>query len=466
MGDVLTARARELAGAGLDRNAALTALLKAVALRELDGDPSAAQEAIQEVYGDLNHDLDQEPQSVPQGPQTAADGPEADATAGDLPTTPTAWHSGGMFDSPRSSCPPRLAPVLVPGLLRLGHTGLLVARAKSGKSWGVVALAIAVATGSDWMGRRCKRGRVLFVNPEIDPRSLSNRFRKVADAMGADPAEVDGRVTILTLRGRLADDGEPMTLSTVARMILEAAEHFSGFNLIIIDSCSTLLTGDENNSLDVRRFHDQCLVIAAETGASVLCVHHEGKAQSGDRDAIARGRGSSAWGDAFDLVLSLVEVFPPSGAASDYLGEDERAFLLECAAIREFAQAPDMPLIWHFPAFRQDTEGITEGWKPKSSAQTAGRASGETRRDRSRERADTCTMALLAHMYRHDVDSSEGIPATEAAEICSKALGSTIKAQTLKQYVEGSDWLDVYQRSPQRWAVVPRHPRQKLPRTE
>lgn len=452
----LTQRAHELAEKGKSRYEASAELTKAVYQHELDGDAASVRAAIDEVYGP-------ESQDQPQAPHADTDDTVAGAAAEDQPTVPTAWHYEGMFDSPRSSCPPHLAPVLVPGLLRLGHTGLLVARAKSGKSWGVIALAIAVATGSEWMGRRCKRGRVLFVNPEIDPRSLSNRFRKVADAMGADLAEVDGRVTILTLRGRLTDGGEPMTLSTVAGMILEAAEHFGGFDLIIIDSCSTLLTGDENNSLDVRRFHDQCLIVAAATGAAVMCVHHEGKAQSGDRDAIARGRGSSAWGDAFDLVLSLVEVFPPSGDASDYLGEGERAFLLECAAIREFAQAPDMPLIWHFPTFRQDAENVTEDWKPKSAQRTGAQRSGEIKKQKAAARADQCTMALLSHMYREDVDSSEGIPATTAAKICTEALGENIKPQTLKQYVESSEWLDVYQKSPQRWAVVPRHPRPKQP---
>ena len=450
MAGALEARAAELREGGADRQEAQTELLKAVVLHELDGDFAAVQEAVGAAYGPAaqgGSDAD------PQAPHAASDDPKKDAS--------TPWRYESMFSSPECSCPPRLAPVLVPGLLRLGHTGLLVARAKSGKSWSVIALTVAVVTGSKWMGRTCRKGRVLFVNPEIDPHSLSHRFHKVVEAMGADPADVDGNTTVLTLRGKLAEGDKPMTLDTVAELIQDAAEHFGGFELIVIDSCSTLLSGDENNSLDVRRFHNLCLTITEATGAAVLCVHHEGKAQSGDMDSIARGRGSSAWGDSFDLVLSLVEVYPPSGTVADYLAEDERAFLLEDAANREFARQPPMPLIWHFPTFRQDADGITEGWKPKSAQRTGGRMSGDIQRQKSATRADQCTMALLAHMYREDVDSSEGIPATTAAKICTEALGESIKAQTLKSYVEGSNWLDVYQKSPQRWAVVPRHPKPK-----
>ena len=61
-----------------------------------------------------------------------------------------------------------------------------------------------------------------------------------------------------------------------------------------------------------------------------------------------------------------------------------------------------------------DADGITEGWKPKSAAQAAGRASGDSRRAKSSERAHSCECALLAHMYQHDTDSAEGIPAAPA----------------------------------------------------
>ena len=190
----------------------------------------------------------------------------------------------------------------------------------------------------------------------------------------------------------------------------------------------------------------------------MVFIHHEGKAQSGDVDSMSRGRGSSSFGDCPDLVLSLVEVFPPSGDRSDYLADGERAFALECAGIREFSPFETRRLIWRYPSFAPDLDGTTEGWKPKSGAQKGGQKTGETQRAKAEQRAHLCTIALLSHMYQHGTDPMEGIPATEAAAICSDALGANVNPQTLKGYVDASDFLDVWQRSPQRWAVVARHP--------
>lgn len=461
MADTLTARARDLADSGTDRLSAKIQLMRAAALGDLDGDTYSVQVAINEAYGP---EAQPEPVEQPEPAAMESTGPDGRQDAGEaqaLRLPP--WRQM------RSTNPPRPAPQLIDGLLRRGHVGLLVARAKSNKTWGVISMSVAVATGADWLGFKCTRGRVLFIDPELDSRSLDRRFCRVADAMGADPASVDAGVMKWSLRGVTVRDGGAVrapTITDVAHdlecMIMGGSIDRGEIALVVIDSCSALLTGDENASGDIRAFFNTCLRIAELTGASVMLVHHEGKAASGDRDAMARGRGSSAWADCPDLVLSLVELFPPGGEPADYLSDGERAFQLEVAAIREFPPVQPINLLWRYPLLTPDADGVSDGWKPKSTAQAAGRTSGDSRRAKAQERAGACTMALLAHMYRNDVDSAEGIPATEAAEICSEALNMTVRTQPLKQYVEDSEWLDVYQRSPQRWAVVPRHPRQKL----
>ena len=44
-------------------------------------------------------------------------------------------------------------------------------------------LCIALAEGKPWLGFPCKKGRVLYVNLEIDPASAINRFLKIYDAL-------------------------------------------------------------------------------------------------------------------------------------------------------------------------------------------------------------------------------------------------------------------------------------------
>lgn len=73
-------------------------------------------------------------------------------------------------------------------MLRKGHKMLLAGPSKVGKSFALMELAIAVAEGGTWMGRKCSKGRVLYVNLEIDAASSMHRFAAIYDAMGIDPA--------------------------------------------------------------------------------------------------------------------------------------------------------------------------------------------------------------------------------------------------------------------------------------
>ena len=343
--------------------------------------------------------------------------------------------------------PPDRKAVLIDGLLRCGHVALLAAKGKTGKSWSAIELACAVATGGYWFGRKCTRGRVLYIDPEIDPRSLDNRFHAVCEAMHIDSAKVDANVFKWPLRGV-----ESANMSNIIHdlKILEPK-----IILAIIDSASCFVEGDENSSVDIRRFSAKVLEVSAITGAAVLLVHHYGKGAAGDRETADRARGSSVWLDFPDCTLFLTEVFPPSGEPADYLNDGERAFVLETGGLREFSTPEPTRLLFAFPVHRVDDDGITEDWKPSSSARKGGKAAGEVNRQRSANRASRCELALASEFIAQGI-GADGIPATEAATIVSDAIGEAVNAQTLKSYIEASEWFNVEQVSPRRWKVVPK----------
>lgn len=355
------------------------------------------------------------------------------------------------WESVRAVDPPKRPPALIEGILRRGHTMLLAGKAKSGKSWAGIALSVAVATGGEWMGRKCGQGAVIYIDPELDPRSLDNRFARVAEAMGADPSAIDAKVLKWCIRGLVLKNGNPPTIADISHDIcLRKPE---GVALIVIDSASCFVEGDENASRDVRSLFGYVNSIAQATGAAVAVIHHFGKGAAGDRDAIDRARGSSVWGDAPDVVLILTEVFPPSGEAADYLPERSRAFVLD-STLREYPEAEPMRLIYEYPLHRIDTEGITAEWKPKSGAQTGGRKAGESQAAKAEVRSMKCELALMQAFYKEGI-GAEGMEATKAAEVCAEFLGEAIKPATVKGYVESSEVFDVWQKSPRRWLVVP-----------
>lgn len=364
------------------------------------------------------------------------------------------------WEQVQAANPPRRRPCLIDGVLRRGHVGLFSGKAKVGKSWLGMQLSVSVATGTPWLGFHVERGNVLWVDPEIDKSSLDNRFAKVCAAMGVDSAEAEAYITRWSLRGVRKADGDAPTLGDVVLDLRELKQRgkLPSFDLVFVDSMAALMTGDENSSRDVRRTFNTLLEVAEVTGAGVMCSHHQAKGNSGDKTAADRARGSSVFVDAPDVVLSLDEIVPPSGKASDFLSDGTRALCLTCAGIREFAAFKDLHLLYSYPCHRLDSDGITQDWKPCTSQGRAGKASGESRKDAATTKRLQCELALLDHFYVNGI-GCEGVTQKDATSICSDALGCNVNGTTLKRWLEdGRGNVMVYQKSPRRCMFVPTHP--------
>ena len=62
--------------------------------------------------------------------------------------------------------PPELPPELIEGVLRCGHKMLISGASKAGKSFLLAELCLAIATGGEWIGLKCRQGKVLYVDLE------------------------------------------------------------------------------------------------------------------------------------------------------------------------------------------------------------------------------------------------------------------------------------------------------------
>ena len=102
------------------------------------------------------------------------------------------------FDADESALPPFEGAIVVEeelpdmpapiigGILLETHKMLLTGPSKSHKTWGLINLAISVATGGYWLGFPCSKRKVLYVDFETDRRTLQKRIATVANAKGAD----------------------------------------------------------------------------------------------------------------------------------------------------------------------------------------------------------------------------------------------------------------------------------------
>ena len=223
--------------------------------------------------------------------------------------------------------PPSRSPVLIKGILREGHTLFVTARSKAGKTFLMMELAVAVATGGNWLGRECQQGRVLFVNPEVDPPSAENRLHDVAKAMTADLQQVHSFIDFWHLRGHAQG------IEETARAMFARKPHGS-YSLVILDSVYELYTGDENNAHDANNFFHVIDDISRQIGCSVAMTHHHAKGIRSDLESLDRGSGSGVFGRKPDAPLDLIQVFPPS--EDDMPEQGVTAWRVSDSGLREF----------------------------------------------------------------------------------------------------------------------------------
>lgn len=92
---------------------------------------------------------------------------------------------------------PDLAPPLIDGILRQGHKMLIAGPSKAGKSFALIELCSAIAAGKLWLGRKCAKGRVLYVNLELDSISCRHRFKDVYSTLGYPPEDYEKKYKCL-----------------------------------------------------------------------------------------------------------------------------------------------------------------------------------------------------------------------------------------------------------------------------
>ena len=244
--------------------------------------------------------------------------------------------------------PPVLPEELIKGILRRGHKMLISGSSKAGKSFLLMELCVAIAEGRPWLGFPCKKGRVLYVNLEIDPASAVNRFLKIYEALGIPKENMDS-IMLWNLRGHAVplDQLVPKLVRRVRDQKLQA---------IIIDPIYKVITGDENNASEMGAFCNQFDKICTETGCSVIYCHHHSKGSQGMKRAMDRASGSGVFARDPDAQLDMMELELTDDIKNNVRDGNATGWRLE-SSLREFPNITPVEFWFEYPVHRVDNGG-------------------------------------------------------------------------------------------------------------
>jgi RecA-family ATPase len=165
---------------------------------------------------------------------------------------------------------------------------ILGGTSKSNKSWCLLDLALSVASGQPWWGRKCTKLPVVYINFELRPWALAERLGALCLAR----PECKGLKQLLALwnlRGHNAD-------LTLLQPKLEEQLARHQFGLIILDPAYKVLGNrDENANGEIAGLMNALEALAQKTGAAIVVAHHFAKGDSTAKSAMDRMSGAGAW---------------------------------------------------------------------------------------------------------------------------------------------------------------------------
>lgn len=176
----------------------------------------------------------------------------------------------------------------------------------TGKSLVAAQLAVAVATGTPWLGRQVAGGPALYLSAEDDAGELHRRLADITAALGLGLGALD-RLSFLSLAGEdaLLALFDPKTGALVPTPLFGALEERIAEDrpkLVALDTLADLHAGNENDRAHARQFVGLLRGLAIRHGTTVLLLAHPSRAGMAAGDGLS---GSTAWNGSVRSRLSL-----------------------------------------------------------------------------------------------------------------------------------------------------------------
>ena len=227
--------------------------------------------------------------------------------------------------------PPQVPQELIAGMLYEGGTMMMSGASKSMKTYTMIALGLSVASGSDWMGRKCTQRTVVYLNLELQPFAMAKRIKEIAYAMGIDPPD---NFLAVNLRGQL------INIEAVEANLSKLFKNYDP-GLVIVDPHYKIsaASGVEENSNDAQGLLLYRLENAVcRKGAALMIAHHFSKGDKSTSKAIDRAAGGGALARWPDVIMTLTEHEEDKCCAAEF-------------SLRNFSPIDPFVLRWNYPVW-------------------------------------------------------------------------------------------------------------------
>ena len=295
--------------------------------------------------------------------------------------------------------PPELPPETIKGVLRKGEKLVLTGASKAGKSFALIQLGVALATGDYWMGRlKCAVQRVVYINFELKKEMASVRMMDTWKALRGSSLTGLENFSIWNLRGTIVT-AKDMVDSIIKRHKAMANPP----DYYIVDPIYKLNDGDENAAKDTNELLREFDRLCKETDANLVYAHHHAKGSQFGKRALDRGSGSGVIGRDADAAIDLDFLFVPEKLKqekAEYYHDQtwmEASGLRVEMTLRNFKSPAPFNIWFKYPIHKWD--GSEEFQALRGDAEKGNFAKAEDGKQQKKEDADkkirTAIEALL-----------------------------------------------------------------------
>lgn len=162
-------------------------------------------------------------------------------------------------------------PYIVPGFIAENTINVFCGLAESRKSWILLDLAIAIASGGEWLTKYpCFQRSVMLIDQERPKMEMQRRIKALLDGRGMTMAALEGR--LVPKVGTTIRINTEQSYEKLCRMLEDVKPE-----VVLIDSLKAFQSGAITDNQEMQLVFERFKELRLKYGITFVILHHENK---------------------------------------------------------------------------------------------------------------------------------------------------------------------------------------------